>query len=210
MSTQTVSRRDLAIGTLLALIIGTIFVLVGGRPLVVTFVPGLVVAWGVFAWLHVSQTALPKGGTLYTLYYGVFAWQFIHFFEEYLTGFRSLFPELYGATPYSDALFVGINMFSYFVFAIGFILVFEKGLKFLLIPVLFYIVYGAIGNAIAHVWWVIWTGGYFPGFVTALAYWILGPLLLSRFVGSLGRAYAITAAFTIILIPAITLTMSPI
>ena len=69
MSTQTVSRRDLAIGTLLALIIGTIFVLVGGRPLVVTFVPGLVVAWGVFAWLHVSQTALPKGGTLYPLYY---------------------------------------------------------------------------------------------------------------------------------------------
>ena len=150
MSTQTVSRRDLAIGTLFALIIGTIFVLVGGRPLVVTFVPGLVVAWGVFAWLHVSHTALPKGGTLYPLYYGVFAWQFIHFFEEYLTGFRSLFPELYGATPYSDALFVGINMFSYFVFAVGFILVFEKGLKFLLIPVLFYIVYGAIGNAIAH------------------------------------------------------------
>jgi hypothetical protein len=33
MSTQTVSRRDLAIGTLLSLIIGTIFVLIGGRPL---------------------------------------------------------------------------------------------------------------------------------------------------------------------------------
>ena len=209
MSNQTVTRRDLAIGTLLALIIGATFVLIGGRPLVVTFIPGLVVAWGIFAWLHVSQTELPRGGTLYPLYYATFAWQFIHFFEEYLTGFRIQFPELYGASPYSDVLFVGVNMASYFVFAVGFILVFEKGLKFLLIPVLFYIVYGALGNAIAHVWWVVWTGGYFPGFVTALAYWVLGPLLLSRFVGSLGRAYAITAVFALILVLAITLTMSP-
>jgi hypothetical protein len=209
MSNETVSRRDFAVGTLLALIIGTTFVLIGGKPLVVTFIPGLVVAWAIFAWLHVSQTALPKGGSLYPLYYAVFAWQFIHFFEEYLTGFRIKFPELYGAAPYSAELFVGINMFSYFVFAVGFILVFEKGLKFLLIPVLFYIVYGALGNAIAHAWWVIWKGGYFPGFFTALAYWILGPLLLSRFVGSLGRAYAITAVFAVILVPAITLTMSP-
>lgn len=209
MSNETVSRRDFAGGTLLALIIGTTFVLIGGKPLIVTFIPGLIVAWAIFAWLHVSQAALPKGGNLYTLYYAVFAWQFIHFFEEYVTGFRIQFPELYGAEPYSADLFVGINMFSYFVFAVGFILVFEKGLKFLLIPVLFYIVYGALGNAVAHVWWVIWKGGYFPGFFTALAYWFLGPLLLSRFVGSIWRACAITAVFAVILVPAITLTMSP-
>ncbi len=203
MSNETVSRRDIAVGTFLALIIGSTFVLIGGRPLIVTFIPGLVVAWTIFAWLYVSQTTLPKGGNLYPLYYAVFAWQFIHFFEEYLTGFRIQFPELYGASPYSAELFVGINMFSYFVFAVGFILAFEKGLKFL-----FYIVYGALGNAIAHVWWVILKGAYFPGFFTALAYWVLGPLLLSRFVGSLWRAYAITAAFAVVLVPAITLTIS--
>lgn len=210
MNIQTVSRKDLAIGTLLTLIIGTTFVVIGGKPLVVTFIPGLVVAWMIFAWLHVSQKTLPKGSALYPLYYAVFAWQFIHFFEEYLTDFRVQFPKLYGAVPYNAELFVGINMFSYFVFAVGFILVFEKGLKFLLIPVLFYIVYGAIGNAISHVWWVIWTGRYFPGLITALAYWILGPVLLSRFLGSLRRAYAITAIFGAILVPVITLTMSPV
>lgn len=209
MRIDTVSRRDLAAGTVIAVLLGTTFVLIGGKPLVVTFIPGFVVAWAIFAWLHVSQTALPKGGNLYPLYYAVFAWQFIHFLEEYLTGFRIKFPELYGAAPYSAELFVGINMFSYFVFAVGFILVFEKGLKFLLIPVLFYIVYGALGNAIAHVWWVIWKGAYFPGFFTALAYWILGPLLLSRFAGSIRCACAITAAFAVILVPTITFTMSP-
>lgn len=210
MSNNTINRKELVIGTLIALAMGTVFVWLGGKPLAVTFIPGLGVTWAIFAWLHFSQRALPEGGKLYPLYFLVFAWQFIHFFEEYLTGFRTRFPELYGAQPYSAELFVGINMISYFVFAAGFILAFEKGLKFLLVPVLFYVVYGALGNAIAHVWWVIWERGYFPGFYTALAYWVLGPLLLAAFVGSLRRALAISAGFCLVLIPLITLGMAPL
>src|SRR5690606_41266666 len=53
--------------------------------------------------------------------------------------------------------------------------------KFLLVPVLFFIVYGALGNAIAHSWWSIYWGKYFSGLYTAQAYWIFAPLLLAMF-----------------------------
>ena len=193
-------------GSGLILVLAVAFAAVGGRPLVVTFLPGLTVVWGIFAGLCRSGHPLPEGRDLYPLYFGVLAWQFLHFLEEYLTGFRIRFPELYGAEPYSDGLFVGINMVSYFVFALAFVVATQKRLAVLYIPPLFFAVYGALGNAIAHPWWVIETGEYFPGAVTALAYWALGPLLLARFVGGLRQALIVAAGFALILIPCITFT----
>jgi hypothetical protein len=43
------SKKDLAAGSLVAVVMGFVFVWVGGRPLLFTFVPGLVVVWCVFA-----------------------------------------------------------------------------------------------------------------------------------------------------------------
>jgi len=207
MSEIRLTQKDLAIGTAIAIVMGIVFVAVGGAPLLVTFVPGLVVAWGVFAWMQRTSTPLPQVDAAYPIYFGALAWQFIHFTEEFITGFRSAFPPLFHAPGYGAELFVGINMFSYFVFTVAFLLVFAKGLNFLYVPVLFFAVYGAVGNAIAHVLWVVWERAYFPGFFTALAYWVIGPALLVRLTGSKRVASVAIAVFALILVPTLLLTM---
>jgi hypothetical protein len=207
MTETRITRRDLAIGTGIALVMAGTFVAVGGRPLLVTFIPGLVVAWAIFAWMQTRGVALPDVGAVYPLYFGSLAWQFIHFSEEFITGFRLAFPPLFGADAYGADLFVGINMFSYFVFTIAFILVFSRGLTFLYVPVLFFAIYGVVGNALAHVLWVIWERTYFPGFFTALLYWVLGPLLLVRLSGSRRTTGVAIASFALLLTVVLLSTM---
>lgn len=207
MTETRLTRKDLAIGTAIAILMGIVFVAVGGVPLLVTFVPGLIVTWGVFAWMQAKSMPLPAVGAAYPIYFGALAWQFIHFTEEFITGFRNDFPPLFHAPGYSAELFVGINMFSYFVFTLAFLLVFAKGLNFLYVPVLFFAVYGAVGNAIAHVLWVAWERAYFPGFFTALVYWVIGPMLLVRLTGSKRVAGVAIAVFALILAPTLLLTM---
>lgn len=124
-----------------------------------------------------------------------------------MTGFRVRFPALFGAGPFSIDLFLGINMFSYAAFTMAFILVFVARLRFLLVPALFFAIYGAIGNAVSHTYWVIWTRGYFPGFFTAQLYWILGPWLLARLTGSWRPALVATGGFAVLLLTILSLTM---
>lgn len=66
------------------------------------------------------------------------------------------FPLIYGGNPYSANAFVAFNLGSYFVFSVTPILLYFKGLKFFLMPILFFIVYGALGNAIAHNCWSLY------------------------------------------------------
>ncbi|MGI3212795.1 hypothetical protein ACROSR_16985 [Roseovarius tibetensis] len=207
MTHGTLSRQDLGIGTAIALAMAAVFVWAGGQALLSTFVPGLLVTWAIFLWMHLRQVALPEGRALYPLYFGVLAWQFLHFSEEFMTGFRERFPAFFGAEPFSTELFVGINMVSYFGFTIAFIAVFAGGRWFLLVPVLFFIVYGAIGNAISHTYWVILEGGYFPGFFTAQLYWVIGVLLLSCLVNSWRVAATATSGFAVLLVSVLTLTI---
>jgi hypothetical protein len=207
MNGSALTGRDLAIGTGIAGIMGWTFVAVGGVPLAVTFVPGLIVTWGIFAWMWRHGVPLPPAETTYPLYFGALAWQFIHFCEEFITGFNAAFPPLFGSPGYGADLFVGINMFSYFVFTLAFILVFARGLRFLYVPVLFFAVYGVVGNAVAHVVWVAWERAYFPGFFTAPVYWLLGPLLLTRLTGSRRIAGVAIAAFAVLLVSVLLSTM---
>lgn len=205
LQSENVQRKDVAIAAVIAILMGATSSYVGGKPLVLTFIPGLVIAFGILVWFYVSRSPVPSGSSLYPLYFGALAWQFIHFTEEFVTGFRQAFFPLYSHAAISNDLLVGINMVSYFAFAVGFILAFRFKLRFLLLPVAFFIVYGVIGNAISHVWWVILARGYFPGFLTALVYWVIGPVLLSAFIGSAKRAAIAIACFAVILLPAITL-----
>jgi hypothetical protein len=98
-------------------------------------------------------------------------------------------------------------MLSYSGFVVAFILTFVIGIRFLLVPVLFFTIYGAIGNAISHTYWVFSQSGYFPGAITAQLHWIIGPLLLSRFTGALRPALIITGGFAMLLIAVLMLTM---
>jgi hypothetical protein len=204
------NRRDLVVGTAIALAMGSTFALLSsGLSLIVTFVPGVAVSWLTFVWLYLRRARLPSAAEFLPLFLVALAVQFVHFAEEFLTGFRVDFPLLYGGAPYSDGLFVTFNMVSYAVFVLACILVYTAGLRFLLIPVLFYAVYGATGNAISHTWWSLYLHGYFPGFVTAQLYWVFGPLLLYKLVGGRRDALAIVVAFALVLIPLLTIFASP-
>jgi hypothetical protein len=135
------------------------------------------------------------------------AWQCLHFTEEFLANFAVLFPKIYNGQPYSDDTFLSFNMLSYFVFIMAPIMVYFKGIKFLFLPTLFFIVYGAMGNAIAHLWWTLVEGHYFPGFFTALGYWFLGPILLKMVLKSSMKAAIYITAFSTLLLVTLTLLM---
>jgi hypothetical protein len=206
---RILSRNDFVIGTVIAIAMATVFTIVSsGRSLIVTFVPGLVVAWLIYLWLYVKGHELPDADHFVPLFFVALSLQFLHFAEEFVTDFKTLFPVLYGGVPYSNNLFVTFNMVSYAVFVLSCLLVFYRGLRFLLVPVLFYVVYGAVGNAITHTWWVVHSGRYFPGFFTALAYWVLGPWLLYRLMAHWRYAIAVVVVFAILLVPLVTVAMA--
>jgi len=177
--------------------------------LIVTFVPGVVFSWLTYVWLFVKKTQLPSGSAFLPPFFALLAVQFIHFAEEFTTGFRTQFPSLYGGAPYSENLFVTFNMIAYFVFTLACILAFTKNLRFLLFPAVFFIIYGAIGNAISHTWWSLYLRSYFPGLVTAQLFWIGGPLVLYKLLGGRKVVFTIIIFFVLILIPLLTVFAQP-
>jgi hypothetical protein len=48
--------------------------------------------------------------------------------------------------------------------------------------------------------WAVVHHGYFPGFITAQAYWVLGPLLLNRVTGSRRETIVFAVGFAIVLL----------
>jgi hypothetical protein len=207
---DVLSKKDLVIGTAIALILGAMFTLLSsGLSLIVTFVPGVIVSWLTYVWLFVQRTKLPNGSGFLPLFFALLAVQFIHFAEEFITGFRAAFPSLYGGDPYSANLFVTFNMIAYCVFALTCILAFTKKLRFLLLPSLFFIIYGAIGNAISHTWWSIYLQSYFPGLLTAQLFWIGGPFVLYKVLGKRKVVLMTIIAFALVLVPTLTIFASP-
>lgn len=210
-STNLLEKKDIIIGTVIALIMGTIFTwLSSGASLLVTFVPGLVVTWAVFLWMYVKKRELPSSGEFLPIFFAALSVQFIHFAEEYTTGFYTKFPLLYGGMPYSVNLFVIFNMNAYFIFTLACLLAFTRNVRFLLLPAMFYIIYGAIGNAISHTWWSLYLGSYFPGLITAQLYWVAGPLALHKLLGSRKEVSVIMSGFGVLLIILLSIFATPV
>jgi hypothetical protein len=210
INSDILSKKDLLIGTIIAIFIGTLFTLLSsGMSLIVTFVPGVIFSWLMYAWLFVKKTTLPTSSAFLPLFFALLAVQFIHFTEEFTTRFDTKFPLLYGGMPYSDDFFVTFNMIAYFVFALACILAFTKNIRFLLFPALFFIIYGAIGNAIAHTWWSLYLRSYFPGLITAQIFWIAGPFVLYKLVGRRKIVFTIIILFALVLISMLTIFASP-
>ena len=206
-SQQIIRIADLKKGTILTLVMAVSFSLIGGLPLMITFIPGLVFTWIAFFYLFKKKIELPTINHFLPIFFIIFSWQFIHFCEEFLTHFYIEFPTLYGSKPYSQEKFVAINMVSYFIFALAAVASFKTNHKFLLIPVLFYVIYGAMGNAIAHTWWSIFMGKYFSGLITAQAYWFLGTLILSKIIQNSKITILLLSVFASTLVSLLTLFM---
>jgi hypothetical protein len=202
--------KDFIIGTVIALVMGTLFTLLSsGMSLIVTFVPGIIFSWLMYAWLFVKKVELPTSSAFLPLFFALLTVQFIHFAEEFTTKFDTKFPLLYGGMPYSDNFFVTFNMIAYSVFALSCILAFTKNIRFLLFPALFFIICGAIGNAISHTWWSLYLRSYFPGLITAQIFWIAGPFVLYKLVGRRKVVFTIIILFALVLIPLLTIFASP-
>lgn len=148
-----------------------------GLSLIITFVTGVILAL-LFYFLTVYKKQ-PEPDKILPVYLLALGIQFIHFTEEYITGFNYKFPKLFNSPEYPLNTFVVFNMLAYFMFIMGAILIYKKIKPPMMIP-LFFIMYGVIGNAIAHVIFCIVVGGYFPGIYTALIYWIVGPIIIKR------------------------------
>ena len=156
----------------------TTFTLVSSGPsLLVTFVPGVALAYALF-WTTCWRQ-MPEPSRILPIYLIALAVQFLHFTEEYLTRFDIRFPGLWSAPAYPRDVFVGFNMVAYAAFTVGALILFYRVRAVAMVP-LFFVAYGVIGNAIGHAAFCIGVRGYFPGFWTSLAYWVLGPLLLKR------------------------------
>lgn len=199
---RSLTQTEFLIGTAIAIAMGTVFFnLSSGLSLIVTFVPGIAFAWAIFLWMYLDKVALPDAQTFVAPFFVALAIQFLHFAEEFVTDFKTFFPELYGGAPFANDLFVTFNMVSYAVFTLSCLAVAYRRIGFLLVPVLFYVIYGAIGNAISHTWWVVDAQAYRPGFVTAQLYWIAGPWLLAILLKNRAQALIAVVAFGAILVP---------
>jgi len=203
---RAISKRDLLPGTLIALTMAVGFWLAShGSSLKVTFIPGVAATWLLFAWCYRSRLQLPPVNKFLPAFCCVLAVQFIHFTEEFITGFRTHFAELYGGAPYSNDAFVAVNLCAYAVMIVACVVALTTRLRFAIVPAIFFIFYGAIGNAIAHTWWSIMLGAYFPGLISAQLYWIAGPYLLYKLVGDRRVTAIAVLGFAVVLVPLLAL-----
>ncbi len=206
------SHRDMGAGTLLLIALCATFVhLSSGASLLVTFVPGTLFTWLAFAYLYRQRLELPEVGQFLPVFVVTLTVQLAHFAEEFATGFYRDFALLYGGEPYGTTLFVVFNMTAYAAFALGAVAALTRPVGVALVPALFFLVYGAIGNAITHTWWSIMLGGYFPGLVTAQLFWIAGPWALHVLTGRRHERFVVgfMVAWALVLIPLITLFAEP-
>lgn len=76
--------------------------------------------------------------------------------------------------------------------------------RHMMIPVLFFVVYGAIGNAASHTLWSLTARAYRPGFITAQAYWVVGPVVPYKLIEDDGGT--VVTRVVIVLTLAVTVT----
>jgi hypothetical protein len=146
-----------------------------GLSLIVTFVPTMILAY--LCHLRTTARRMPDPDRILPLYLVALATQFLHFSEEFSTGFYERWPvEIFRARPYSARWFVLINMVSYVVFTLGAVGLLQRW-RLPMLAVWFFTIMGVLGNAVQHPLYALKVRGYFPGLYTSLVYWLIGPLL---------------------------------
>jgi len=140
---------------------------------VLVFIPALIIAFVISIRIVLKRVLDPK--RVLPLYLFLLGIQFLHFTEEYLTGFTVKLPELFGQSPYPMDYWVTFNMVAYSIFILGGIVLFKQIKDLMIIPV-FFILAGVLMNAIGHTVLSIYVRGYFPGLYTALIYLLIVPV----------------------------------
>ncbi|NBE98108.1 HXXEE domain-containing protein [Nonomuraea sp. KC401] len=192
---MSAQRRDAVVAGLLAGVLITVFALISaGAAMWWTFIPAMVIAYG----CHLATTNRRPydPDRILPIYSAALAWQFLHFAEEFMGGFYPRWTaEIFDAAPRAfpslgidhQDLFVWLNMIPYAAFVLcG--LAMHKGLRVPMLIVWFFAIMGVMGNAISHALYALISGDLgFPGIVTSLPYWVLGPLLIRALAAGVRR-----------------------
>ena len=141
------------------------------------FVPATIVTF--FIYLGTFYKHMPSPSQILPLYLLALSIQMLHFAEEYVANFTTALPALFGQEPYPTDYWLVFNMVAYFIFILGAVVLFKKQKEYAVIP-LFFILVGVLMNGIAHVGLSIYSGGYFPGMITAIPYLVIAPVLIKR------------------------------
>lgn len=176
----TIDRRSFLLGSLIALALaGVMTSMRSGCSVATTHIPGLVCAWGVFAWMYFRRCDLPSAGNVLPIYFTAMSMHLVVFAEQFVSGFPKEYARLYGGPACSDDLFVATTMVSAALFTLTSLAVYLRSATFLLVPVLFFAISAVYGNAFVETWWSFEVQGYFPGLFASLPNWLLGPLLIA-------------------------------
>lgn len=162
-------------------LIGGIFVII--VIIVQTLVMGIAIVFlniglfvGFLLWsIHSKRLSNPDIMQLYLINIGI---QSLHFLEEYLTGFQTEFPRLFGYT-WSDHQFVIFNILWLGVLILNGAGVYS-GIRLSYLLVYFFVIVGGIANGVAHPLLSLIKGGYFPGLFTSPFLLVVGIVLLSK------------------------------
>ena len=137
---------------------------------------GLVIGFLLWA-VESKRVSNPDIIVIYFIAVGV---QCLHFLEEYLTGFQTEFPQLFGYT-WSDNQFFIFNLLWIVIFIFnGLGIYYDIKLSYLL--VYFFVLVGCIANGLAHPLLSLMKGGYFPGLFTSILALAVGIVFMSKLV----------------------------
>lgn len=171
-----VMKKELSVPLFICVLLAVLVFFVSQTvQVVLVFIPGILLSY-IFYYATVFKK-VPNPDLLLPLYLLALGVQFLHFTEEYLYEFNEVMAGLIGHQPYPKSDWLVFNMGAYFIFILGGIVIYRKIRELYIIPLLF-ILLGVVFNGTAHVVTTVYTKTYFPGFYTALAYLILGPILL--------------------------------
>jgi len=99
---------------------------------VLVFIPGVIFSYIFYLFTAYKQTPDPERILpLYLLALGI---QFLHFAEEYLTGFAKEVPRLLNQEEYPIDYWLVFNMTAYVLFILGGTILFKKIKELMIIP----------------------------------------------------------------------------
>lgn len=174
-STFSTHNRDFLVGGILVVLVIIVQTFAMGIAIIFLSI-GLVA--GFILWVVESKrVSKPDIIVIYFIAVGV---QCIHFLEEFLTGFQTEFPQLFGYT-WSDNQFFIFNLLWIAVFIFNGIGIYYN-IKLSYLLVYFLVLVGGIANGLAHPLLSLMKGGYFPGLFTSVMSLVVGLVFMSKLV----------------------------
>lgn len=174
--TKHKSKESISVAVFIALIILLQFVIMGSA--IIMFNIMLIIAF--LVWLKGEEYKNSSPAKIIKIYLIGIGVQCFHFGEEYLTGFQTSLPELFGYT-WTDKQFLVFNL----IWLCIFILAAWGALKKLRISyfiIWFYAIAGGIGNGVFHPLLSITQGKYFSGLFTSFVSLIIGVILIKELI----------------------------